>query len=294
MAGAVNSQVPIAAPLPAPSRLGLLASAQRPDGLPREWINGVTFDPETCRGDDDAWWDCPPEGGDGPNAKATDSVRSSIITYIPWVAVEHDTCSAMGWREADYEARARRTLEASQGRKMEAELWSGGYTIAAGTNNAYLTNAILCADLGTAPLVYGLAELQEYLANTIDGRGMIHCTLRTATLWQSAGVVRREGALLLDLYDNIVVAGAGYDGSGPGNVAPPASGDTAWAYATGMVQVALDGVVITPGDLSEALDRSTNTVTYHAERYVGAWWDGCAHAGIEIDLCSPCCEPTSS
>lgn len=295
MAGATNAHVPVDAPQATPPRLGLLSSAVRPTGVDPRWVNGIEFAPEACLDDDPIWWSCPEgEGGSPPDPKQAESVRPGLVRYRPVTIVTHDTCSALGYTVADYQARARRALIAQQSRKMEAELWSGTAAIAANLPNAYLADAASAVDLGVFPLVYGLAALQQYLADTIPGRGMIHCTVRTATLWLSAGVIRREGTVLLDVMDNIVVPGTGYDGSGPGGTPAPLSGDRQWAYATGLVHVLEDEIVLTPDTIGEALDRATNTVTMRAERTVAAFWDGCAHAAAEIDLCSPCCEPTGS
>jgi hypothetical protein len=295
MAGATNAHVPIDAPQASPPRLGLLASAVRPTGVDPRWVNGIEFAPEACLDDDEVWWTCPEgEGGDAPGDKPSASNRPELVRYRPVELVAHDTCSALGYTIADYQARARRNLVATQSRKMEAELWSGTAAIAANFPNAYLADAASAVDLGLFPLVYGLAALQEYLAATIPGRGMIHATVRTVTLWLSAGVIRREGTVLLDVMDNIVVPGTGYDGSGPGGEPAPASGDRAWAYATGLVHVLEDEIVATPSTIGEALDRTTNVVTMRAERTVAAFWDGCAHAAAEIDLCSTCCDPSSS
>jgi hypothetical protein len=85
----------------------------------------------------------------------------------------------------------------------------------------------------------------------------------------------------------------GYDGSDPdGNV--DATGETAWAYATGIVPVWTGAIRTIPdeGDLAAALDRSLNTIEWRVERPTLAMFDGCVHAGVNVDLCSTCCVPS--
>jgi len=66
-------------------------------------------------------------------------------------------------------------------------------------------------------------------------------------------------------------------------------GSRQWAYATPVIQYLADDVQIVPGGFSEALDRSTNTITFRAESVVAAFWGDCSHGAVEIDLCNTCC-----
>lgn len=300
MTGASNAYTPIAAPPATPPRLGLLTSAARPDMGGGRWINGISFSPEACMAEG-VWWWCPDTSGEGrPTGQAPSQPKGTdenpdVVQYRPWALHVDDTCSTFGFNVRDYQGRARRKLLANQSYQVEHELWTGETAQTAAFPNNWLTNSGSLTDLGTEPLIYALAALQEHLADVISGsRGMIHCTVRTATLWLSAGVIRREGNLLLDGFDNIIVAGSGYPGTGPDDEDPPVSLDRQWAYATSMVHYAEDDIVVVPGDFAEAVDRDTNTVTFRAERVVGAWWDGCAHAAVEVNLCEPCCTPSGS
>lgn len=287
-----GAEVVFPAPAAAPPRLGLLSSVVRPqDTTGGRWVNGITFDPEACLGDFTVpggyWWTaCEANGaptvGEGAPASKTNRERPERVTWDPYQIVDGDSCAVV---DAEVEARARRVLAANQAAKVERELWAGAVAQAAGSNSVWIASPS-ATTLTAAPLVYALASLTQYLADTIPGRGMIHCTPRTATLWLSAGVIRREGGVLLDVMDNLVVPGTGYTGSDPnGNV--DATGDTAWAYATSMVHYLESDV-----EVLTDVDRDRNVRTVRAERWVMAWWDLCAHAGIEVNLCEPCCTPS--
>lgn len=298
---AAGAQV-ITAPPTAPPRISLLGAVLRPDAVDG-WLNGITFDPEAADPTltaDGYWWDpCLPSATDpstvegGPGTK-TAGARPDQPVFRPWVVVEGDTCSAAGFRSGDFTARARRLLDAATPAKVEYEFWTGQIVELANLPNRYLASpeADVLNGGAAAPLPHALGDLQDYLASTITGRGVIHCTPGTANLWLSAGLIRREANVWLDVKDNIVVPGDGYPGSGPPDETP-ASTRTAWAYATSMVHYLEDEVMVLPGALSEALDKSTNTVTWRAERSVLPFFDLLAHGAVLVDHCSTCCSEIS-
>jgi hypothetical protein len=274
----------IDAPPAAPARVGLVSSSNRPT-LTVRWENGIRFVPEAYRGDDldagGAWWEvCDVEDAADPPDKGIGPPVPDSVAYLPWIVVEADACLS----RSDGEARVRRRLVANTSRKVELEFWSGVVAQAGGLPNDYLVNPATAEDLGTAGVVFGLAELQAYLADAIPGRGAIHCTVRVATAWQSAGLVRREGTLVLDLYDNIVIPGSGYPGTGPDGWAAPAAGQE-YAFATGIPQY-LEGPITAMRDAAAGAQR--NRFTWNAERTVAAFHDGLAHGGLLVDLGDAC------
>lgn len=275
----------VAPPRLAPARFGLLQSFT-PVGEGERWQGGFSWEPESCG-----------VGGTIAPCDDTDDLKDipaddnpSLATFEPFVIWDGHRCSTFGGLTEDRQQRARNLLAASQSRKVEAELYNGTLATAEDWDNNFLRNSASLENLspsGSSPLVYGLAALEEALAEC-TGRGVIHATVQTATLWQGAQVVRREGNLLLTALDTIVVAGAGYSGASPaGSV--DASGATAWAYATGLVDVRLDQVVVF-GD-ETTIDRRRNTWEVRAERLAAATFDPCCHFGINVDLCSTFCEP---
>lgn len=301
MVAGTGAQV-IPAPLASPPRVSLLGAVLRPDPVDG-WLNGITFDPEAADATlsvDGYWWDpCIPGTEDpstvegGPSLKTPGS-RPTRPLFGPWAVVEGDSCSAVNYRRQDYQGRARRRLEAATPVKVEYEFWTGTIVELAGLPNRYLASPdadVLNAGAAT-PLPFALGDLQEYLASTITGRGMIHCTPSIANVWLSAGLIRREGTLWLDVKDNLVIPGDGYVGTGPGGTGT--SGREAWAYATSMVHYLDDDIMVTPGDLGGAIDPATNTVTYRAERSVLPFFDLQAHGAVLVDPCTVCCESSPS
>ena len=145
---------------------------------------------------------------------------------------------------------------------------------------------------GTAVSVLeGLGKLQTALrgkgqgmVQTFGGQGMIHVTPEAVPNLLNS---RRVGKYLLDMMDNIIIPGVGYPGTGP-LVDPPASGTT-WMYATDLVKarVQKQGRVF-PGSFAEALDRSQggypNTITFRAEKFIAADFDGARQFAILVEL----------
>jgi len=285
-------------PRVAPPRVGLLASAEEVvDG--ERWQTGFGFEPLAC-------------GALGglhvAQCEATETLptdysvkaiadESRLVTYQPYTAFYGDTCSLALYRSRDFAGLASGAYVAAESALMARELWAGDAAVAGGLVNAYFSDGEADVVGGLWPVVNGLARLQQELADTMPGRGMIHAPKDVASLWYTAGVIRREGAVLLDAFDNIVVADAGYPGTGPNGEARTET--TAYVFATDMVQVRRDGQVRILPSRDEAmgggaLDRDTNTVEWRAERIVAAYWSKCAQIALQVDVCAVDCPENGS
>lgn len=211
----------------------------------------------------------------------------AIISHVPYVVEVMDTCSAFGWEARDFVGRASRWLENAKYAAIENEFWTGALAQAKGYPNDYLNNATTNTDLtpGTPPSVArGLQILQDALQQCgFGGQGMIHAQAQTVGNLLN---VRRQGNLMLDLFDNIVIPGSGYPGTGPGGVAPGTG--YAYIYATDLVMTRDSDVFVFPDTLAEAFDRgeagSPNTITFRAEKFAAAYFDGACHFSCKVAL----------
>ena len=82
---------------------------------------------------------------------------------------------------------------------------------------------------------------------------------------------------------SVVVADPGYDGSAPDGTVD-ATGDTAWIFMSGMVDVRLGPVEVSTGegmDLS-GLTHTNNDFTVYAHRAFAATFESCARGGINV------------
>lgn len=226
------------------------------------------------------------EGSGGPT-KDVDRNRGAAGSAWPVLVVFDDVCSTVGWRSAEYQARARRGLARVASWRVERELWTGALID---------DNPNLSGDAGTtvpggpyAP-ERALDELVQALADTAVGAGVIHARPYIIERWTENGKVKPlmsgpNAGKLATGTGHLVVAGTGYTGTGP---AGQAVGATEWAYATDPLVVLRGDVVITPPDPPDgppsaaAVDRGSNTVAYYAEQAYSVLWNRCAHLAVEI------------
>lgn len=285
------SYTPVETPRSTPPRHSLIASSEEVSG-PDRWIAGITFDGMGCVDHGGTHFFCPPEGEGGyPEADPKDSFPEHwVVEYSPYVAYSGDACSAATFRSRDFVGRAQAAYSVVESAIMAKELWEGNVAQAAGLPNAYLADGNADVISGVFAPVYGLAVLQRELAAALPGRGMIHAPRDIASLWYQAGIIRREGVLLLDAFDNIVVSDTGYSGVSPDG--SPRTDSSAFIYATDPVQIRRDAqitVLPDPNDYAAAMNRDTNTIEWRAERIVAAYWKGCAQIALEIDICETDC-----
>lgn len=274
---------PIPAPLAEPPRVGLLPTLGRTVvEVTNEREVDFTFSPEACG-----------VSATGPGDPCATDLDTKTISDNPdsvgawsfyvWAG---DKCSP--WElQRDWQGRARRQLAATLSYQVARELWTGdeasGQAGAPNRSLASIDSDVLTSSATSA--TDALARLEYALGDCAHGaRGMIHATRHAATYWAQLGLIRREGALLLTYLDTLVVADAGYDGSGPEGQA--ATDDSQWAYATGPVLVRLGPERLLPeaDDIASATNRSNNTVEWRAERKAAVAWDGCCHLAAEMDI----------
>lgn len=280
----------------APSRPGLLRDAitvtvgsDIEDG--DRWISGFSFDPDPCGGGHIV---DPCQLSDNINpAETTTCIAVSGIQ--PYNVEASEKTSTFYNRPQDRRDRVRRKLLGVQSKVIEAEFWSGTKAVSQGwTNNQYLTKAAGLTVLSsgqTHGLVDGLAALEQAIADGSSWeQGAIHASWRLVTHWLWNGLVNAEpnprtGTLMTDL-GTVVIAGAGYPGTGPGGVAPQGDGKhLQWAYATPLPRVRL-GEVHDSGTNDDvvAVDRSTNDRTTRAWRAAAVTVSECFRAGVLVNL----------
>lgn len=284
MAGA-NGRAPIPATPAQPPRYGLLAAAPVTPMAGVRWQAGVTWNPEQCGVSGRFAVDC-----DGGTDELVAERSGRIVNADPFGIFAADECSPFGFQSRDWNGRATRQLEATQSYQIANELWTGTLSTAEGLDNQALTDST-SDTLTNAPAlpVEAFACLEQGLAECSKGRrGMLHVTPQALVHLVTNYTVVREGGQFVSPLGNIVVADAGYDGSGPGGV--PA-GASQWMYATGIVSIVLEpAATLIPGSLDDAqnfaraLNRADNTLTVRAEKLAMYLWDQCCHLAAEVDL----------
>jgi len=306
-AGSIGPRAPWS-PLPsAPPVVSLLSSAVvvNEADLPYGWENGLEWQPEKgaldTTNDYPYWWVCPE--GSGATAEATVGggvkktyTQPTLRRVRPLVAHTGDKSSTFqefGPDKADdspegRKARARHVLEANLSRIVENELWTGTRATAAGFPNDFLTNTPTALNSGNPTgIVPSLAELEQAVASNDElGVGMIHAQPRVVAAWRSLQLIEPDasGKRLRTIFGTLVVPGGGYPGSGTGLAAGTVT--SSWAYATGMVRVALGAEQVLPNDDADTMDRAVDDLTYRAERNFAVAWEGNTKHAVKVNLAS--------
>lgn len=229
-----------------------------------------------------------------PNVKSEQGTPNPLPEFGPLTLYLAETCqmrsimlaAGEGPTNDAFKARAAVTFAAIESAAVAHEFWTGDVI----GNPALADGQTDIVTSGATSPIYGLALLEQAIAQT--GRwGMIHMSPALAVVLSALGngVLQpdRDGKLYT-INGTQVVVDAGYDGSAPEGQSP-ASGSVEWAYATGPVELIRDAPIIVPGEIRDALDRDSNSITYRAERYAIPYWDTALQAAAEIDLCATTC-----
>ncbi len=259
--------LPLDAPLPQPRKYTLLDAAQIVPEADTRWLAG-------------AWINGYPSGrpqtqdpcSDGTFRLKNADSESARPMAGAFTVVQGGSCTAktIGVNSAWYTDRLALAFQAVESTAVERVMVTGdGH----GTLGAYIGDANLDILAGGAAQTRreGLALLENAIGEV--GAGIIHITPALAAIWAGDYLIGADRAGQMRTLGNgtLVVVGAGYIGQSP----DAQHGFTAtqeWAFATGFIQVRRDDVTILPGQYSQALDRSTNEITFYAERdYLLSW-----------------------
>lgn len=305
----------VEAPQATPPLHSLVTSAILVDEPDNRWSAGFTFNRELCT-TGNTWIPCEDDQGSGGDTKPGGDAPPNTL-FLPMVVWDEFSCNAQLWDRTrlsepgspfrvDFEARARRRLEASQVNQVEQELWTGAVMGGVAPNwcptheNMSLIGSTELGDVlnSTSGGIYqpvnsenAIGLLQQALSNCNGGnRGMIHATPLLVEKWMSDYHLKEDGARLVTMNrGNVVVSGGGYPGTQPTDVVQPLLANEQWAYATGMVTLRLGEVMVPANEPSDAMDRTTNEVTVRVERFTAAVWDLCCTFAVLVNTCSADC-----
>lgn len=287
---------PITPPPATQARYSLLvaAGANGQTAGDDRWGRGVVWTPEGCG----AGGVVPAACGVVPDRNAPD--RSGQAYGDPFYVWAADECDAQGFAARDWQGRARRRLEATQSYQVAAELWAGALTLHEASEGNIDTPASFLASTDQvvdenmdAARAIGVAEALA-MACSEGRRIMVHVPVAVLerAMTVSQYLLRDTGGIITTAMGNIVVADAGYSGTGPvgpdGGNTPDNS--TQWIYATQLVQVRLGAVEMLPNSLrdalgwAQALDRGTNDVTVWAQRLALYQLDPCCRIALSTDV----------
>jgi hypothetical protein len=216
------------------------------------------------------------------------------VEAYPYGIVAEDYCTTFGFDARDFKGRAERLLGNAQHKAIEKEFWTGAWAFANGYPNNYLakhgTATNVTPEAGAPSAQRGLEILQESLQQCgFGGRGMIHTQAQTTPNFLKT---RRVGAILLDGFDNIIVPGVGYPGTGPeseaGEPAKPGAGKS-FMFASDLVSCRVeDEATVFAETFAEATDwgqgAEPNSIRMRARKFAVAYADMACCFAVEVTL----------
>jgi len=263
-------QFPVDAPQVQPPATGLVTLARHPEvDADGRWRLGYGYRPEA------------PAGLIRNRSSVTSTIGANIggangpdvrVEVIPVMLTVEDVNSTFGFKVTDEPGRARRLLEAYTSKLLAHELWTGEIALEDDLPNPILAAGAAVVNVtpagGPVAPQKGVARLRQALSDGAMGDGMMHCSpyvgIQLPDAWRNENTLEQHGF--------VVVADAGYPGTGPNGE------DGQWMYATEIVSVRLDEIVLVPEQLRESINTASNTITYRAERVGAADFAGPVYA----------------
>lgn len=253
----------VEAPAAVPYRFGLFSqvtprtSELAAGGMDDHWRLGVQWVSQACADAKLTTGPCIDSGVD----PLTPDDYCNVAKFEPFTVYAYNNDSVVGFtlREAEQNAIAR--LTNGEQEAAEQQLWD--------VATAAIGGGVV--DLTAYPLWYGLGYVEQILAETYGGQGVIHMNRLAATMF--ADQLHIEGGRLFTLLGTPVVAGGGYEKIA--NSAPT----EALIYGTGPL-VMYRGEIDTR---QSAIDKAVNQQSIVAQRDYVIGWD-CVAIGAEVSL----------
>lgn len=211
----------------------------------------------------------------------------TLCSATPFTVVGSYKCPPVGSLDARKIASNR--LKKNKEREIEEIFWTGTTSVGeispslqGGNDSCGDPPVDLTPDSGALSPVAAIAALESNIADCIPGGlGTIHVNFGVLPYLAANTLLVEKDGKYYTPSGQLIIAGAGYPGSGPGNVA--AAAGESWIFATGPVSVFHSDVFFTSSTI-EAVDRSLNNVTVYAEQTYSVVWECCLF-GVRVSLC---------
>lgn len=256
MASALDTWHLVDAPAVVPYSFGLFSVADPRPVSEAHWRFGVQWQSQACFQTDTTTSNC----FDEVDPLDTPDDSCVVRQFDPFTVYAFNTDEIPGRTLAEREDDTLARLLAGEQRSAEEHVW--------GMLGA---EAPVVTDLTASSAHYGLAWLEQELAETYGGTGVLHMSRSAAMMLYD--FFRVQGGRLFTPLGTPVVAGGGYDQQGG------AATGLATVYATGPL-------VIYRGDVDtrqQAVSKSDNTVSMIAQRDYVVGWD-CVTIGANLTI----------
>lgn len=260
-----------------PSPYGLLGSCvEVVDVTDFHELNGTEFLSLSCA-DASTWVDCPQPPASNPAAKTF--TRPGVCDFDPVTAYAGITCSTAGLSFEEAQQRALDQLRMGEQRALEEHFITELCAMAAGND---LTPAA-----GALSVAQAVAVLENYLATSYGGQGVIHAPAGAAAFMSRDRLVERDrdGGCPTTLMGNGVVFGSGYSVNVGGAGCTAADAGEAWLYVTPPVRVRRDERRLVMNAEPQTVDISRNDRYALAETTFVAEVACCEAAMVRAVIC---------
>lgn len=272
----IANQQQIAAPPTSPIRYGIFAALQGPFTLDTRGIgSGLQYVTDHCGGAELYDANC-------TTNPAKEFVEGSdIIAADPFWVVSAKNCGAVGRTPGEMETGIREQLLAGEQSAVESAVWDGG-GIGATPN---LTGSGATIVTPTAPGAgAAIAALEAAGYGSMFGyNGVIHINTAAYAALAYSNVMERSGARWQTPLGTTLSIGAGYDITGPGDVAPEPG--FVWAFMTSTTSLWRSEVMVP--DIRRTFNRVTNQYTAVAERVYAVAWDCPMTFAVQVPVAAP-------
>lgn len=249
-------------------------------------FNGTDMQSTSCA-TAHAWQDCPDPAGTWVNPTSKTFDRVGTCTFEPVTAYAGAECSPIGLSFRELQERAMQQLV--MGEQWVLEDWFMRRFLADATHTTDLTPAA-----GAVHIVNGIGILENWLATTYGGQGLIHAPIGTASLLAMHQQVPfgSDETCPTTLAGNGVILGAGYSANvGPATppTAPPvAPAGEAWLYITPPMRIRRDDRIMVTQQQSQGFNTQINDQRALAETTFVSEVACCKVGAVRVSL-SACC-----
>lgn len=207
---------------------------------------------------------------------------SDLMEADPFWVVARKRCGTVGRTAEEMQAAVRQQLLTSEQGIVENTLWTGGPTDSVTPNlEAAGATIVTPSAVGAGAAI---AALEEAFYSVYGYVGTIHVNTQAYAAAAYADLVERSGPRLQTPLGSIWSFGAGYDITGPAEVAPAAG--FVWAFMTGQVTMWRTDILPQP-PATQTLDRTLNQWDVVAERVYALTWDCPDIFAVQIPIAAP-------
>lgn len=275
-------------PLVTPNQYGLFSVSEPTTLEDDHWEGGITWDDDLCSEVHSTVGFCPiPVTGSTPKIPDRDFEACCADPFIIYGSYD---CPPVGRTAEEAFSIAKKRLSTREEREVERTFWTGTTDGGINVNPSLAFGNSTC---GSAPIdltpsggpvgaIASFAILESALGDCSPGAGVIHANYGLASFLATASLIYPRGDAWYTITGQRLAIGAGYPGTGPGNIV--AAPGTSWVFATGPTRVYRSEVFLTPERYTQALNRTLNNATVFAERVYAAGWSCCLFA-IRVELC---------